>query len=349
MLVIGLWPVFALLTRSFQWKKVRPFLFSFLIAALYFAISRLTMLYAPDIGRHLYNLLGVLTLAFCISIFYWLAYGVLSLFKRQSLLVGSRWAWGFIVLVCGFSVLAIYNYNKPIAVEKFTLSSDKISQPYRFVQVTDIQYGTTTKQEMDDILDTTYAQNPDFIVFTGDLIDFNHYEFEDFKKLAASPVPVFFIRGNHEFYHHPEKLLAYLKKLGPLEVLINRSTTFGELQIIGLDFSREENNVANQLSNIEIETDKYSILLDHAPKDVEVAVEHNIDLLLYGHIHGGQMWPYTWVVDMMYKYPNGAYELNNSFIYTSDGASLWGPRMRLGSQNEIAVFNLLPEKPLANK
>lgn len=343
LLVIGIWPCIALLRKNFQWKKVRPLLISFFIAVLYFGASRLAMLYVPDVGRHLYSLLGVLTYAFCISIFYWLVYGALSLSKRQSLIVGRRWAYGYIALVCFFSLWAIYNFYKPIVVEEFTLSSNKISQPYRFVQVTDIQYGTTTRQEMDNILDTAYAQNPDFIVFTGDLIDFNSYSFEDFARLAASPVPVFFIRGNHEFYHQPERLMRYLKKLEPLDVLINRSTSFKELHIIGLDFSREQGNVAKQLSNIEIDADKFSILLDHAPNDVDVAVGHKIDLLLYGHIHGGQMWPYTWVVDAMYKYSDGAYQLNNSFIYTSDGASLWGPRMRLGSQNEIAVFNLLPE------
>jgi predicted MPP superfamily phosphohydrolase len=348
LLALGIWTCLTLLAKNLQWS-IKPFHTALIIALVYSVAVFATTFYMPDISRWLKNALGTLTLAFCLSAFYWLVYAILKRFKRQALLIGKAWAWGVILLSIGFSVLGNYNFHKSIAVETFTITSKKITQPYRFVQISDIQYGTSTRQEMNDILETAYAQNPDFIVFTGDLVDFNHYAFSDFAKLAASPVPVFFERGNHEFYHHPVKLLAYLKKLAPLDVLINRRTDFEELQIIGLDFSRAPNNVAKQLANIEIDPDKFSILLYHEPREVEVAASHNIDLLLYGHTHAGQMWPYTWVVDLMYTYSDGAFKLNNSFIYTSDGASLWGPRMRLGSQNEIAVFNLVPEKTTAKR
>jgi predicted MPP superfamily phosphohydrolase len=337
LLTIGVWTFLKLVAKNTTWSH-KPLRISFAIAFIYSALMILTMFLTPDVSRWLKNALGTLTLAFCLSVIYWLIYALLKLFKRQTLLMGKRWVWGIALLSIGLSALGNYNYHKAIAVETFTLTSPKITQPYRFVQISDIQYGTSTRKEMDKILETAYAQKPDFIVFTGDLVDFDHYAFTDFAKLADSP------RGNHEFYHHPVKLLAYLRKLTALDVLINRSTDFKELQIIGLDYSRAPDNVAKQLSNIDIDPNKFSILLYHEPREVEVAAAHNIDLLLYGHTHAGQMWPYTWVVDLMYTYSDGAFKLNNSFIYTSDGASLWGPRMRLGSQNEIAVFNLVPEK-----
>jgi len=77
---------------------------------------------------------------------------------------------------------------------------------------------------------------------------------------------------------------------------------------------------------------------------VERAVQHGFDLQIYAHTHAGQMWPFTWVVDAMYEYSDGAYKVNDSFIYTSDGAALWGPRLRLGSQNEITLFKLRPNE-----
>lgn len=348
LLTFGVWTCLTLLAKNLQWPK-KPFRTALLITVIYSVAVFATAWSAPDISRWLKNPLGTLTLAFCLSAIYWIVYAILKIFKRQHILIGKHWAWGVVLLSIGFSIIGNYNYHKAIAVETFTLTSPKITQPYRFVQISDIQYGTSTRQEMNDILDTAYAQDPDFIVFTGDLVDFNHYAFKDFSKLAASPVPVFFERGNHEFYHHPVKLLAYLRKLAPLDVLINRRTHFEELQIIGLDFSREPNNVAKQLAKIDIDPEKFSILLYHEPREVEVAAAHNIDLLLYGHTHAGQMWPYIWIVDLMYTYSDGASKLNNSFIYTSDGASLWGPRMRLGSQNEIAVFNLVPEKTTSKR
>ena len=46
------------------------------------------------------------------------------------------------------------------------------------------------------------------------------------------------------------------------------------------------------------------------------------------------------LVDAIYDYSDGFYEINSTKIYTTDGAGLWGPRLRLGSQNEIVIFNL---------
>ena len=47
------------------------------------------------------------------------------------------------------------------------------------------------------------------------------------------------------------------------------------------------------------------------------------------------------LIDKMYKYGDGYFEENNTIIYTTDGAGVWGPRMRLDSQNEIVVFKLI--------
>lgn len=342
-LTFALWPLLKLLKINFAVNKLNPLQISAAISIIYIIALFVTLYFLPDTHRWLNNFMGVVTFAFFITIAYWLIYFIAKLFDQQQFFIGKGWALGVLGLTFALSAYSSYQFHRPVSVEEFHLSSDKITKPYRFVQLSDIQFGTSTKSEMDDILRLAYAQNPDFIVFTGDLIDFDHYQFSDFELLAASPVPVFFERGNHEFYHHPEMLLEYLKKLAPLKVLINQSTAYGELQIIGLDFSRVPNNVKNQLAEIKVDPDKYSILLYHEPSEVEVAASHNIDLLLYGHTHAGQMWPYTWIVDVMYKYGDGAKKVGNSFAYTSDGASLWGPRMRLGSQNEIIVFNLHPE------
>ena len=346
LLSLAVYLVLALIAKNVEWKKTRArlILLSVFIAVSYAGVRFFLGREFPDAARWMNNFMGILTLAFCFSLIYWLVFMVLKLTGKQHWLEGKFivWALGFVVSV--FSILGSYNYHKDIAIEKFTITSNKVSKSYRFVQISDIQYGTSTRQEMDRILDLAYQQNADFIVFTGDLVDFNYYRFEDFEKLAASSVPIYFERGNHEFYHHPERLLSYLKKLAPLEVLINRSVNFEEIQIIGLDFNRAPNNVEKQLQRIKVDPNKLSILLYHEPRDVEVAASYGIDILLYGHTHAGQMWPYTWVVDWMYKYSDGVFKVDDSFVYTSDGASLWGPRMRLGSQNEIVVFNVIPKR-----
>ena len=66
--------------------------------------------------------------------------------------------------------------------------------------------------------------------------------------------------------------------------------------------------------------------------------------MLSGHTHGGQIFPVTLIVKWLYEYPQGLTLLENFALYTTDGAGLWGPNLRLGTQNEIAVFTIKPEK-----
>ena len=63
--------------------------------------------------------------------------------------------------------------------------------------------------------------------------------------------------------------------------------------------------------------------------------------MLCGHTHNGQIFPFNFFVKL--KYPNiyRLYEKLNSKLYVSSGAGCWGPKMRLGSQNEIVELILI--------
>lgn len=343
-LAVGVWPCFALLAYHFGWQNVKTIRLTLAMTFIYIAIYAATGFLFHDIHRSLANLMGVLNFAFVFSAFYWVVVFGYWLIKKTKPKKHRNMAIAYLVIVSLVSLLASYNYHKPLAIEEFTLFSEKVTRAYRIVQVTDTQYGTATREEMAAAMQLAYAQQPDFIVFTGDVIDFDYYQKEDFASFAASTVPIYFERGNHEFYHEAERLMAYLNDIESVEVLVNTTTNFEEIQIIGIDYSREENFLSEQLAINPTDNEKFSLLLYHAPRELNVAIEQNIDLILAGHVHGGQIWPWTWVVDLMYEYADGAFQINNSFIYTSDGAALWGPRMRFGSQNEIAVFNIKPSR-----
>ncbi len=60
--------------------------------------------------------------------------------------------------------IAIHNFNKPIAIEEYTIYSDKITKNYTFVQIADIQYGSVSQKHMQKAMRLTYEQNPDFIL-----------------------------------------------------------------------------------------------------------------------------------------------------------------------------------------
>ena len=296
--------------------------------------------------RIVLNYMGFANFAFFVALAFWVAALLYRAFYGQALVLsaGISRALGvtYIAAVAVIVGYATYNYHKPEAVVELTMTSKKIAQPVRFAHISDLQYGTTSRTEMIDKMRRVYALDPDFIVFTGDLVDFEGYRTDDFAVLAESPVPIFFERGNHEFYHDPSRLLADLNRVETLRMLINRSDRYGEVDIVGVDFGQRDGHLARQLENIPLDPDRFSILLYHEPIDIPVASRHGFDMMLYGHTHGGQIWPYTWGVDWLYEYADGLYKLGDSLVYTTDGLSLWGPRMRLGSQNEIVIITLLP-------
>ena len=87
---------------------------------------------------------------------------------------------------------------------------------------------------------------------------------------------------------------------------------------------------------------RFTILLYHRPDGLEDAARSGIDLMLCGHTHNGQIVPFHWLVKRYFPRIAGRYEAGATVLYVSSGTGTWGPTMRLGSSNEITVFELSP-------
>jgi predicted MPP superfamily phosphohydrolase len=238
--------------------------------------------------------------------------------------------------------VAVANFHGPITIEEIAISSQKIQEPLSFVHITDTQLGSTSTAHFNKAWELAFAQDIDFIVFTGDLIDYDHYRKEQFAILKESPVPIYFIRGNHEFMHDTQKLTDMLEQISSITILENEKISVKGIDIFGVEYSEQENFLATQLETVDI-NDNFNLLLYHEPIDAQIAAQKDIDLMLAGHTHAGQIWPLTYITSLVYPYYNGAHRFDQLTLYTSDGAGLWGPNMRLGTQNEIVVFTLNPK------
>ena len=92
-------------------------------------------------------------------------------------------------------------------------------------------------------------------------------------------------------------------------------------------------------------TDDYVIMLSHTPKVASGLTKDNTDLILSGHTHGGQIFPFHFFT----KRSNegrlaGFYDVDGIKMYISRGTRYWGPPMRIGAPSEITVFNFSPKK-----
>jgi len=336
---------FSMFNKIFYKKKIKNLIYFSLIINGFYLLSFFLKFFINNgfinsLQKILNYYFGFLLYGGITGLIFWLVYFLLKIIKKNEIITKKVVGCFALFLIVSINILAIYNFEKDLAIKNFTFETDKIQKDYSFVQIADTQYGSVSQKHFQESFELAAQQNPDFIVFVGDLVDFDNYKKEDFDFMRDLKVPIFFERGNHEFYHGTERLMSYLEDIENLELLINKKSHFDEIEIVGIDYSQEKDYLKNELSNIEIDSNQFSILLYHEPKDLEEGVKKGFDLILSGHTHGGQIFPFNKLMTLIYKYGSGFYEEDKTKIYTTDGAGLFGPNMRLGSQNEIVLFKL---------
>ena len=253
----------------------------------------------------------------------------------------------FTVILWG---VGLYNFHKEIAVNYITLQSSKVSKSQTFIHITDLQLGSTSPAHVVKVRDavnrvTNELAQKDIMVSailnSGDQIDSSSYNYEDLVPLGieqTNNLPQFFSLGNHEFYHQTPRILRQLDQLG-IQVLRKEHAQLDQFNIIGID----DEKIQQIFDNPElISKDKFNILMYHRPDLPENLEELGIDLVLCGHTHGGQMFPYSLGLKLFFNAPQGLSTLGKAFVYVSDGIGLWGPVMRLGTRNEFAVITIEP-------
>jgi predicted MPP superfamily phosphohydrolase len=185
--------------------------------------------------------------------------------------------------------------------------------------------------------------HPDIVFIGGDLYDGVAVDLdktiEPFSEIST-PYGTYFITGNHEEFSDSTPYLQAVRRAG-IKVLYNEKVELDGLQIIGVDYrdSRKEEQFRTILQSMGIDPHKPSILLKHAPLNLQVAREQGISLQLSGHTHQGQAFLFRWITSKVYRgYDYGLKWFGNLLVYTSSGAGTWGPPMRIDTKPEIVVI-----------
>ncbi len=218
---------------------------------------------------------------------------------------------------------------------------------FRIVQISDIHIGPLRGRRFAGWLVRRCNElGPDVVAVTGDLVD------GSVQKLAGDVAPfaelrarhgVFFVTGNHDYFSKADPWISEVQGLG-FRVLRNDRVTIGNgtgsFDLAGVDdhFAKMFGNghgedVAKALADRDPE--RPVILLAHNPATFDRAAEHDVDLQLSGHTHGGQIWPFRYAVRLSTPYVAGEYRRNGSRLYVSRGTGFWGPPMRLFAPAEI--------------
>lgn len=208
------------------------------------------------------------------------------------------------------------------------------------VQLSDIHMGSVTGQHLRRLVRITNSLKPDAVMLTGDLMDsWSGLSDRTFDSLKEIEVPIYYVIGNHERYTGIKRV-AELVGHTAMTWLRNESTEWEGMQIIGIDDSEHSEQLSRVLSGIRVDENKFSILLYHRPQEFEYAAQRGIDLMLSGHTHNGQIFPFNFVVRSRFPRMKGLHKIADSTLFVSMGSGTWGPSMRLGSRSQIVVIKL---------
>lgn len=223
---------------------------------------------------------------------------------------------------------------------------------YNIVQLTDVHVGRTIKRDfVEKLVEKTNSLEPDVVVITGDLVDLAISKIEyDLYPLKDIFAPTYFIVGNHEYFHGAGETITYIKSLGIIP-LLNEHVVIGEgdkqFNLVGLtdisgtrlDFMPPDPDAAYN----KLDQNKSCIVLAHQPRQVSEMGDFRCDLMLSGHTHGGQIFPFGLLVMAAQPYLAGLYEhAPNCQIFVSRGTGYWGPPLRFLAPSEISQIFIQP-------
>ena len=173
-----------------------------------------------------------------------------------------------------------------IVVRRFKINSlnDK-----KIVFASDFHIAKHDKKRLEKIVATINKQNPDLVLFGGDFIKGHNGENtmpieKQIKIFQQIKAPIISIIGNHDGWYNKEKVIRTLKNSG-ITVLVNENIKFGDITIAGVDdLQTGSPDSKKALRGCLGKT----ILMTHNP-DVYSNFDKKVDLVLAGHVHGGQV------------------------------------------------------------
>ncbi|MCX8125277.1 MAG: metallophosphoesterase, partial [Spirochaetes bacterium] len=90
----------------------------------------------------------------------------------------------------------------------------------------------------------------------------------------------------------------------------------------------------------QVDVSKPIIVIDHQPFKILQTATYPVDLLLSGHSHHGQLFPFHYITAELYEVSWGYKIINNTHVYVSSGYGTWGPPIRTNSYPEIVLLTI---------
>ncbi|WP_042369464.1 metallophosphoesterase [Streptacidiphilus neutrinimicus] len=224
----------------------------------------------------------------------------------------------------------------------------------RVVVLADTHYGPIDRAGWSArVADAVNALDADVVVHAGDIADGTPAQ----RREQSAPLGTIrsrlakvYVTGNHEYGGEAQGWLDRMADLG-WEALHNRHVVVERdgdaLVLAGVDdVTAESSGEAGHRANLSgalagADPDRPVLLVAHQPKFVPQAEAAGIDLQISGHTHGGQIWPFNFLVRIDQPVVQGlSRHGQRTQLYTSRGTGFWGPPFRVFAPSEITLLTL---------
>ncbi|MGX6605266.1 metallophosphoesterase [Micromonosporaceae bacterium Da 78-11] len=228
----------------------------------------------------------------------------------------------------------------------------------RVVLLTDTHYGPINRERWSrGITEVVNTLDADVVAHTGDIADGEVAQ----RRAQAAPLGDIraalarvYVTGNHEYFSGAQGWVEHMTSLG-WEALHNRHlvvTRGGDsLVIAGVDDRTAAgsgvpgHHADHEAALAGADPQLPVLLLAHQPQMITGAVAHGVDLQISGHTHGGQMWPFHYLVRIDQPVLQGlSRHSGRTQLYTSRGTGFWGPPFRIFAPSEITLITLIAAK-----
>jgi predicted MPP superfamily phosphohydrolase len=188
---------------------------------------------------------------------------------------------------------------------------------------------------------------PDAVVIVGDLVDSEMGALEPLLpvlRTLRAPLGVWAVTGNHEYYAGLDRSVALLEAEGFTVLRDRAAEVVPGLVVAGVDdlgarrqFGENERSMEQALAD---RPPGAVVLLSHSPIQADTAAALGVGLMLSGHTHNGQIWPFNYLVRLSNRLVGGRYDVGGMTVIVGRGTGTWGPRMRLWQPSEILRITL---------
>lgn len=266
------------------------------------------------------------------------------------------------IIICLLTLFMLAAFDVRLKVRYYTIESEKITRPVRIALVTDL-HSCAYGKEQETLIRAVHRQNPDIVLLGGDICDdkIPNDNTEAFLRGIADRYPCFYVTGNHEYWSNDIDTILNLFQTYQVQILSGTYCTINVngqmLNICGISDPDETSYTDSDFGRLEQldalkdvhKNGAYTLLLAHRPEKIGTYLNGSYDLILSGHVHGGQ-WRIPGLLNGLFapdqgffpEYAGGKYDFGTAYMIVSRGLAREStPIPRIFNRPELVIVDLL--------